>query len=149
MYSIAYFKLSVVHSFAVVFIVSLVLASSGCGSSNIPVTGEVTYQAKPLPNVKVILFGKKGVISQGTSDESGKFTISTAGLNDGAPEGDYRVAVLPAQTQNISSNTFDLSTPANTADKTIPPKKFHNPDTSGLTCTIGPGKGPLTIELKE
>jgi len=79
---------------------------SGCGSRSEtgrlavhPATGIVTVAGQPTWGVSVILHPKGGEASKeevtptGTTDEDGKFTLSTYDQDDGAPVGDYSVSL--------------------------------------------------------
>lgn len=74
----------------------------GCGPGGIsapstaPVTGTVMFKGKPAVGVKVTFHPKfdMGTVKftpSGLTDKAGKFSLSTAAANDGAPPGDYSV----------------------------------------------------------
>lgn len=71
----------------------------GCGGGDgpelVPAGGVVTYKGTPIGKINVMLMpsaGGKGMIAEGTSDETGKFNLSTKEPGDGAMIGDYTVA---------------------------------------------------------
>jgi hypothetical protein len=66
-----------------------------------PVSGQVTYAGKPAAGVKVFFYPTSGptipVIPSnphGVTGPDGKFTLSTYGDGDGAPEGTYQVILF-------------------------------------------------------
>jgi hypothetical protein len=67
---------------------------AGCGKSEtVPVTGTVTFKGQPAANAEVMFNAKQGRLATGVTDESGKFTLSTAKPNDGAMPGEYVVTL--------------------------------------------------------
>src|SRR5262245_32100685 len=74
----------------------------GCGSKGIappktaPVSGSVTYKGKPIAGVRVTFhpqfdIGDIKYTCSGTTNKEGKFTLSTGGIGNGAPPGEYLV----------------------------------------------------------
>lgn len=80
------------------YLMFFTVASAGCGSSAglIPVSGVVTLDGAPLKNAS-ISFVPEGVGKQatGTTDDSGKFVLSTIDPRDGALPGRYKVVIAP------------------------------------------------------
>lgn len=71
----------------------------GCGGGDglelVPVTGVVNYKGKPIGKINVLFMpspGSKGLMAEGTTDESGKFKLQTKDPGDGAMVGSYTVA---------------------------------------------------------
>ncbi|QVL33182.1 hypothetical protein KIH39_04490 [Telmatocola sphagniphila] len=107
-----------------------------------PVSGQVLINGEPAKGASIIFhhegdWGTRSIVPQATCDQEGKFVMSTYSQNDGAPEGEYKIA---------------LSWPAYRTKKASPDKlngKFSDPKTSGLKVTIHPGKNELApIEIK-
>jgi hypothetical protein len=73
---------------------SALLLLAGCGDSlNLkPVTGTVTYNGKPVDGASVAFISMDKPVAIGTTDASGKFTLSTNG-KEGAPLGSHKVTV--------------------------------------------------------
>src|SRR5262245_31244332 len=79
------------------------VALVGCSGNvsaprTVPVTGKVLYQGKPVADVRVTFHPKFSLSSgkakfepSGLTDKDGKFQLSTAAPNDGAPPGEYVV----------------------------------------------------------
>ncbi|MCR9296293.1 MAG: hypothetical protein NXI32_26580 [bacterium] len=90
----------------------------GCESRNpnwkevTPVTGVVMADGKPAEGVNVFFNPVEGIdtvqttITKGMTDPEGKFSASTYELNDGAPEGEYKLT-FKWQKLNPISMTFD------------------------------------------
>lgn len=76
-------------------------AAAGCGGGisaprTAPVTGTVTVKGKAVAGVTVKFHARfdMGAVTftpSGTTDKDGKFTLTTAAPNDGAPPGEYAV----------------------------------------------------------
>jgi hypothetical protein len=86
----------------------LLLATAGCGktSSLVEVTGAVTMDGKPVPGVVVSFFPitEKGAErlpeSRGTTDESGKYTLTCVTEKPGAYVGNHKVVITYPQDRN-------------------------------------------------
>ncbi len=76
------------------------LALSGCGDSSIaPVSGTVTFEGKPVPNLQIIFSpiptednSAVGPFSSGKTDADGKFSLKTKQGASGAFVGNHRVS---------------------------------------------------------
>ncbi|QDT25781.1 hypothetical protein Enr10x_10780 [Gimesia panareensis] len=139
-----------------VFLCLLTLLS-GCGSEKLedartvfPVTGVVLYQDQPITDGMVSLTpvnppsdDKQFFNPRGTVDESGKFQITTYEKGDGAPPGEYKVSFTwVGSLEGVSEDEEDK----------LPeklPRKYTNPETSGITITVKEHNNLLSpIELK-
>jgi hypothetical protein len=89
------------RSFSVIILFAS-LCVLGCGSDGklkvYPVSGVVKYNGNPLKGVDIAFHPKdaknnSGFPPNGKTDADGKFTLSTYLPNDGAPAGDYDVAI--------------------------------------------------------
>ena len=113
----------------------------GCGGSGTPptvkVTGTVTYNGNPLEGVNVgfIPDGEGGRPASGTTDASGKFTLSTFESGDGAVVGKHLVAISEA---SDGASTDDYSLPDESARRF--PAKYEDPRNSGFTANVEKGK---------
>lgn len=89
----------------------IVFLAAGCSDSisapkTVPVSGSVFFKparGKSLDGVKVTFHpqfntGTIKWLPNGTTDKSGKFTLSTGALNNGAPPGEYKVTFELMQT---------------------------------------------------
>lgn len=124
---------------------------AGCGDGRLkvyPVTGQVLYNGEPLPGVDVAFHPTDPVNDAGypphaTTDDQGKFTLTTYLKDDGAPAGEYRVAVAFAvqSSEDGSDQTKRVAFQV--------PQKYLRKDSSGLTATIQPGSNapdPLKLD---
>lgn len=77
----------------------------GCGPSNPPtykVSGVVTLDGKPVPGATIAFVPDAGTGAQpaaGTSDNEGKYSLTTFVSGDGAMKGMYSVTVMKVQTE--------------------------------------------------
>jgi len=140
---------------AVVFVLVCVWAS-GCGMAGgrtAAVSGKVTYKGKPLANADVSFspIEPNGRAATGRTDGSGKFTLGTFGVSDGAILGKYRVSVIargpdrPPKAGEVGSGMPGEMMPG---DAIIPPKYFA-PDTSELTAEVKRGGNTVNLDLKD
>ena len=70
---------------------------AGCkpdGPDIVPVSGTVTHNGQPVPNVRIIFEPTQGRISWGISDAQGRFTLDYDPDFDGARVGTHRVYVV-------------------------------------------------------
>jgi hypothetical protein len=115
-----------------------VVSINGCGDNlpkRVPVSGHVYFDGKPLE------MGAIGILTQGERSSyaklgpGGKFTVSTFSENDGLMPGKHKFAVAAKE---------DLSP---TSQKWFVPKKYSDPNTSGLEIDITGPTDDLKIEL--
>ena len=113
---------------------------SGCGGKYDlrPVEGTVTLtDGTPLTRLRLTFECQDPVLSaRATTDEKGKYQLSTLTDGDGAPIGSYRVAI------------GDL--PGDDPDDFRPSRihsKYQSFDTSGLTFEVGDGDNVFDIQL--
>lgn len=113
-----------------------------------PVSGQVTYKGKPATGARVIFFFASGQMQeqvlptpQATADEDGNFRVSCFGDEDGAPAGDYRIAIVWREDPSRKVRG-DYRPPDRLKGR------YGNPRRSGLTATVVEGKNILpTIQL--
>lgn len=118
----------------------------GCGKSEtVPVTGTVMFKGQPAANAEVMFNAKQGRLATGVTDESGKFTLSTAKPNDGAMPGEYIVTLAeyypPEKPPPMPRDGGPLPT-------RFPPN-YGNPSKSPLTVTVERnGKNDFQFDVK-
>jgi hypothetical protein len=127
-----------------------------------PVRGQVLYQGKPLADALVVLH-KAGAQTPPSKDkaeiprptgrtgEDGQFRLHTYFGDDGAPEGEYQVAVSitprPADTKNLLASAAAKENAKATPD--VLGARYRDPAQSGLTAQIKQGENVLPpFELK-
>lgn len=116
--------------FALLALVGLVQA--GCGdnaSSPVPlkkVSGTVTYNGAPLPTGSITFMPVNGTNSAAGEIKDGKYSLATFTPGDGAPVGQYKVAITAWKT---------LPEMGQEGDPAIP-KKYFDSEQSGLTANV-------------
>ncbi|MGQ9915697.1 MAG: carboxypeptidase regulatory-like domain-containing protein [Thermogutta sp.] len=145
------------------------VATAGCPGGGgaklgtVKVTGTVTLDGAPLPGATVTFSPKSegARAAFGTTDENGRFTLTTLNAGDGALPGSYAVAVSKAIAAASSSPTQDpramggsispeeaarimalaqaggAATAAAAAN--VVPEKYTSADRSGLTAEVKSG----------
>jgi hypothetical protein len=129
----------------------LVLLSLNAGCNNDPlglqpVTGSVTVDGKPAAGVRLVFCPvntSPEAMNQrpmGTTDEQGKYSLTTFVLGDGAPPGDYKISAtwLSASKQAVVDERGSVGT-----DRFM--NKYAIPDQSGLTATIAEDTSELPV----
>lgn len=101
-----------------------------------PVRGVAYFDGTPMPGAVVTLFKDKATAAtaQGVCEADGSFKLSTYKAFDGAPAGEYKVAVV-WRTEKGGPN--------------LAPARYATAEKSGLAATIQAGKNDLTLELKK
>lgn len=114
--------------------------SSGAGAKLVPVSGKVSYKGQPLAKGRVSLMPVKPGNTATGEVVDGAFRLSTFQKDDGAPPGQYKVAVTAWEKE-----------PTMESPKGVPaiPEKYFSPEKSGLTADISAQKAELNFELKE
>jgi hypothetical protein len=99
-----------------------------------PVTGKILVDGKPVKGVAIVLHPTDPLMVRerpfGETDADGKFTLSTYNANDGAPAGDFLVAIAIAVKDDDGGNDQKA------AVKNSIPARFGKGETSGLKVTI-------------
>lgn len=120
------------------------LLAASCGSSRpavYPVRGQVAFKGRPTPGAIVVFHpanndDPKALRPNGQVKEDGSFTLSTFKPDDGAPEGEYDVAIV--WTAGAKPN----------AQGDIPnklPEHYADPHTSGLRVKVEKGTNNLDV----
>ena len=114
------------------------LGLTGCGDSGprvVPVKGTVTFKNQPIGKINVMFVPAdlKGLIAEGTTDESGKFELQTRTPGDGAMMGSYKVSFkyvsdvipdMPGFTGGVKPEPSPI------------PAKYADENKSGFTATV-------------
>lgn len=124
----------------------LIVMSVGCGGASltVPVSGTILLDGQPLKNASLHFVPQTGGRdATSTSDESGKFVMSTFEPRDGVVKGNYKVVVTPnIAVEETSFESADAAMAAATAAK--PPKTASSSFPSAYTRV---DQTPLTIEV--
>lgn len=131
---------------ATVVALALVGCSGGDFPETYPVSGTVTYQGKPVEGATVILVPGEpaGRSASGVSDAEGNFSVKTyfdpVDQPDGAVSGTYTVTVSKVEKRELPKGLSPQEEQAAFAKlgppKSLLPKKYENPNSSGLTVTV-------------
>lgn len=124
-----------------VALIPLGLALSGCGPDypeTVPVSGTVTLGGQPVTGASIVFTPEAGDQATATTDSSGQFQLSTYRLADGAAPGHYRVTVAKTTVEPGEEEKVVF----------LVPKKYGNPDTSGLECDVQLEMGPVQFDLQ-
>ena len=126
----------------------------GCGGKKWPPTnktaGTVTLDGQPLEGATVSFFPQGDFKpANGKTDSAGRFEMTTFNANDGAMTGSFGVAVArypelkiettPEGTPWTEDMESDAPPEADKPDENDLPKKYADPETSGLTATVVKG----------
>ena len=124
--------------------VMILVALCGCGGGGnglAEVTGQVLLDGKPLTVGTVITLPDHGRGAQGAIDSQGRFTLDSGELGSGASVGVHRVAVAAYE----GPAEFNPEGPPR---KSLVPRHYTNPETSGLVIDVEPGKvNEVVLEL--
>lgn len=127
----------------------------GCGSQKkgehpvYPVSGQVLYKGKPLPDAFVMLVPETKNLpgAYAKTDQDGRFQTTTYNPKDGAVAGNFKVVVQ----KSIVPTTEEISDPKVGAKIKIAsaiPLKYSNPNLSKLSANVTQqGPNDLTISL--
>ncbi len=111
----------------------------GCGSGRpkrVPVAGQVLIDGEPLTTgfVRVVPDDARPAVGEIGAD--GRFRLTTFGEGDGCVLGTHRLAVIGREVLSPE------------AIRWVVPRKYHQPETSGLKVTIDGPRDDLKIELQ-
>lgn len=123
------------------------------------VSGTVTYQGKPLAGAVVSFIPEKAGdrSAGGTTDESGRYQLTTFESSDGAIVGKYRVTVTKREAAAdvkvpeglAGAAAEEMQERANAVGKPLIPQKFFVPESSGLTAEVKSGSNTFDFTLSE
>lgn len=123
--------------------VLVLVVSAGCGDGRIrtyPTSGMVLVDGKPADRATVIFCPTSGPPDfmrerpWGTTDDAGKFELTTFDAGDGAPAGDYTV-IIRWPGALVSAKPEEDAERVDRAPDRLKGRYFH-PTKSGLTATV-------------
>jgi hypothetical protein len=123
-----------------------VLAVCGCGGDSgqlptAPVSGTLAYEGKPVAKGTIHFHPKVGPPASAIVKD-GKFTLTTYKDGDGAVVGKHRVAIEVVE--EVPTKDGDTTT------KSVIPKKYSSPDSSGIELDIpAGGRSNLQFDVQE
>ncbi|WP_339728932.1 carboxypeptidase-like regulatory domain-containing protein [uncultured Gimesia sp.] len=144
-----------------VFMSGLVLATLclvGCGGgSTLPegdtgtVTGKVTFNGKPVSEGASIVFlhKDKGITASSAIAADGSYALRMR-REDAILVGDYQIGVTPPTVELTPAEAEAVNTGKELPEKEWPeiPKKYRNPETSGVTFTVKAGENTFDLDMK-
>ena len=142
--------------------VFLAMSCVGCGSGGpalYSVTGKVTLDGQPLPNVNVSFFpgDSKLPSSGGVTDSQGVYKLTTAQGTTGAVAGKHKITVYAGQSGSPTARPEGMYKDGGTKDakgKSSAPKidnpvpeKYSSPDKSTLDKDVAAKSNVIDLEL--
>ncbi len=140
----------------------LLMTGVGCSSSNVPMqrtyktTGRVLLDGQPVGGLDVRFIPKDKTEFKleetplGRTDEQGNFTLTTYNTGDGAPAGEYLVAVsypdqvpVPEEADETAAAIAFSKAKKEKGAKPRFPQIYQVPQKSGLSATVPKGGGEL------
>jgi hypothetical protein len=111
------------------------------------VSGVVTYKGQPVEGAVVAFHcNTASVPATGTTDASGRFTLTTLTPGDGAVPGEHKITITKnkvegvAATGPVSMDDAAKSGPVNMKETNSLPKRYANADVSPLKQTVAKDK---------
>jgi hypothetical protein len=132
--------------FATQLVCLAALALPGCGDGDgptlAPVSGTVTYQGKPVEGAQVTFSTAGAPLASATTDNQGRFQLTTRSSGDGAAIGKHKVSVA----KYTKRDPHDTSPYAEM--KPVLPVKYERPANTRLTAEVTPdGPNDFTFTL--
>ena len=130
--------------------VALLILLAGCRDAprtTYPVTGKLTVRGQPAAEADLRFYEIGGKVADmarpyARTDESGQFTVSTYGMNDGAPAGEYQVSI------SWKGPLIGISPDQRDAMPELLPPRYGDAAASGIQVRVTPGDNRLeTIDL--
>lgn len=131
------------------FVVPVMAITIGCGGAGrvdgeYPVhsaSGTITQKGQPLDSAQVIFYHEeKGKPpARGTTDSSGRFTLTTYNQGDGAVTGNFKVTVKKVVSdgpQVSDDEPIDPKVGEKMQVKSLVPAKYGSPATTDLKATV-------------
>lgn len=137
----------------VVCLLLLAISAAGCnqGPRLAPVSGVVLLDGKPVEAASVLFTPEAGGRpADGVTDKEGKFTLQTFEPGDGAVIGKHKVAITGMRMTGVQATSDGLSGEVDTSkvrEVWFVPKKYSQPDSSGIEVEVKRGLEPLKFEL--
>ncbi len=121
------------YKIASFFLIVALCACAGCSDKQ-PLGGKVTFSDDGTPLTTGAVFLETPTFqSSGSIQADGTYVVGSAGLDDGIPQGTYRVSIRGAD--SITTVDGPEGSPTEKRASLIDPK-YQSPDTSGLTFTV-------------
>ncbi len=110
-----------------------------------PVRGQVLLDGKPVANALVVFHpaGADETRPRAETDSDGRFAVSTYGTGDGAPTGEYKVAVLDLHGEGEAGEAPADEGGARKGAPGRPPARYADPESSDLRARVLEGNNEL------
>jgi hypothetical protein len=130
-----------------VFVLAALPLALGCGGSKqLPVSGTVKFDGKPLEGAAVGFVPRdQGSIGSGATNAQGEFTIES-GNQQGLLPGSYRVTISKKITTGIDFKTERVS-PGGIQVKSLIPVIYGDPEKTPLSAEVQSGKIRFDFDL--
>ena len=137
------------------------LCLAGCQKGNlsglVPCQGKVTFNGSPCAGAQIQFApasAESGRTAIGRADSNGNFTMRTLQPDDGVYPGEYNVSITRFEFVGSKPEAVIEDNPTKEAvgqaQENKLPKKYANPQSSGLTISVPPGgKKDAVFELSE
>ena len=112
--------------------------ASGCSDgrpTRVPISGKVSIDGKPLAGGSIMFLHPESRSSGSPIDADGRFQLTCYVPGDGAVLGKHRVKVTACESLSERSNRW------------LAPKKYADPNSSGLEVEVTEPKDDLEINL--
>ena len=111
------------------------LALAGCtGGGRGDISGVVKFKGEPLPGGTILFYGQPKGQWSAEIKEDGSYKVT------GVPAGTAKIAIIAAVQVNMGGD-------APVVKAVAIPKKYADPDKSGLTCNVQGGAQTHPVEL--
>lgn len=123
--------------FCGVAVLAMLAIVVGCGdkqATTAAVEGVVTYKGAPLPAAVVTFLPSQGRPATGTTDEQGRFRLTTLAPGDGAVPGEH--TVLVSKSEPAAADPKNPYAPP----RSLIPESYGRQDKSNLKASVAPGK---------
>lgn len=136
--------------FPVILAASLLLGMlPGCGPTSdhpatAPVRGKVTYRGRPVPKGMITFVSDNGEAASAMIEPEGSYVLGTFGPADGAVHGRHKVGIIA----DDGDPSLLPGAPGYRTPKVLVPKKYNNPETSGLSADVTKDGRAIDFDLK-
>lgn len=135
-----------------------VMCLTGCGGgSNLPkgetgtVTGKVTFNGKPVPEGTSIVFlhKDKGITASSPIAADGSYALRMRREN-AILAGNYQIGITPPTVELTPAEAEAVNSGKTLPEKEWPeiPKKYRNPESSGVLFTVKAGENTFDLDMK-